>query len=276
MLVPHLTPTDGPADPGRSDKSWLAWERDLLGMYLSDHPLRRIAATLQERVDTSINELGPHLDGLVVQVGGCIRDVRAFVPRKSTTGQRMAFLQIEDLTGACEVVVFNRVFEEVAELLRPDAVVVIRGKVEVGRQGSNGAPAIIGSDDEERDSEPAKIRADAIFALDEPDWSPGDATARCTFAWPATSTTMSPACTARSLSTPVICRWSSTSRAPSRSTTSRLTPPSRSSRARPRARRRGSARTRYLPRRDEARSRPRARDLGCRTPRLIARTRRWR
>jgi len=84
------------------------------------------------------------------------------VPRKSTTGQRMAFLQIEDLTGACEVVVFNRVFEEVAELLRPDAVVIIRGKVEIGRGSSNGA------DDEERDSEPAKIRADAIFAIDDP------------------------------------------------------------------------------------------------------------
>jgi DNA polymerase-3 subunit alpha len=166
-LVPHLVSGDAPADPGRADESWLAWERDLLGMYLSDHPLRRIAATLQERVDTSINELGPHLDGLVVQVGGCIRDVRAFVPRKSTTGQRMAFLQIEDLTGACEVVVFNRVFEEVAELLRPDAVVVIRGKVEVGRQGANGAVVAGAGDDEERDAEPAKIRADAIFALDD-------------------------------------------------------------------------------------------------------------
>ena len=152
---------DGGA-PERGDDSWLAWERDLLGMYLSDHPLRRIAAALQERVDTSINELGAHLDGLIVQVGGCVRDVRAFVPRKSTTGQRMAFLQIEDLTGACEVVVFNRVFEEVAELLRPDAVVIIRGKVEIGRGSSNGA------DDEERDSEPAKIRADAIFAIDDP------------------------------------------------------------------------------------------------------------
>ncbi len=130
-LVPHVAPADGDSAPGRSDDSWLAWERDLLGMYLSDHPLRRIATTLQARVDTSINELGGHLDGLIVQVGGCIRDVRAFVPRKSTTGQRMAFLQIEDLTGSCEVVVFNRVFEEVADLLRPDAVVVIRGKVEI-------------------------------------------------------------------------------------------------------------------------------------------------
>ncbi len=161
-LVPHAIPAADGSEPAGADDSWLAWERDLLGMYLSDHPLRRIAAVLQERVDTSINELGAHLDGLVVQVGGCIRDVRAFVPRKSTTGQRMAFLQIEDLTGACEVVVFNRVFEETADLLRPDAVVVIRGKVEIGRTAAGG------SDDEERDSEPAKIRADAIFAIDDP------------------------------------------------------------------------------------------------------------
>ncbi|HWF57091.1 MAG TPA: DNA polymerase III subunit alpha [Candidatus Dormibacteraeota bacterium] len=163
-LIPRAMIAGGGGDleHGHGDDSWLAWERDLLGMYLSDHPLRRIAGALQERVDTSINELGAHLDGLIVQVGGCIRDVRAFVPRKSTTGQRMAFLQIEDLTGACEVVVFNRVFEEVAELLRPDAVVIIRGKVEIGRGASNGV------DDEERESEPAKIRADAIFAIDDP------------------------------------------------------------------------------------------------------------
>jgi DNA polymerase-3 subunit alpha len=161
-LVPHLAPVGTIATAGSGDESWLAWERDLLGMYLSDHPLRRIAATLQERVDTSINELGAHLDGLVVQVGGCIRDVRAFVPRKSTTGQRMAFLQVEDLTGACEVVVFNRVFEEVADLLRPDAVVIIRGKVEAGRAAPNAA------DEDDREAEPAKIRADAVFAIDDP------------------------------------------------------------------------------------------------------------
>jgi DNA polymerase-3 subunit alpha len=80
----------------------------------------------------------------------------------------MAFLQIEDLTGACEVVVFNRVFEEVAELLRPDAIVIIRGKVEVGRPGGNGAAAAgTAADDDEREAEPAKIRADVIFAMDD-------------------------------------------------------------------------------------------------------------
>ncbi len=161
-LVPRAALPGEQGESRGGDETWLAWERDLLGMYLSDHPLRRIAPTLAERVDTSITELGAHLDGLVVQVGGCIRDVRAFVPRKSTAGQRMAFLQVEDLTGACEVVVFSRLFEEVADLLRPDAVVIIRGRVETGR------PSATGADEEEREGEPAKIRADAVFAVDDP------------------------------------------------------------------------------------------------------------
>ena len=144
----------------------LAWEREFLGMYLSDHPLRRVASELQERIDTTINELGPHLDGLLVQVGGAVRDVRTFVPRKSTTGQRMAFLQIEDLTGSCEVVVFARTFEECAAVLRPDAVVVVRGKVEANRP-ANGAAPPVADDDERSDVEPAKILAEAVYAFDD-------------------------------------------------------------------------------------------------------------
>ena len=141
----------------------LSWERDLLGVYLSDHPLRRIAETLHERVDTSLNELGAHLDGLYVQVGGTVREIRAFVPRRSTTGQRMAFLQLEDLTGSCEVVVFARCFEECAALLKQDAVVVVRGKVETSRNGIAAAPA---SEDDEQ-TEPAKIIAEAVYAIDD-------------------------------------------------------------------------------------------------------------
>jgi DNA polymerase-3 subunit alpha len=144
----------------------LSWEREFLGMYLSDHPLRRIAGELQQRVDTTINELGAHLDGLIVQVGGAIRDVRTFVPRRSTTGQRMAALQIEDLTGTVEVVVFARVFEECAEVLRPDAVIVVRGKVEVGR-GASGAPPPAEEDDRV-EVEPPQILAEAVYAYDDP------------------------------------------------------------------------------------------------------------
>ena len=141
----------------------LAWERELLGLYLSDHPLRRVASVLSERVDTTIGELGPHLEGLIANIGGTARDVRAFVPRKSTTGQRMAFIQLEDLTGSCEVVVFPRLFEECAEILKPDAVIVVRGRIESDRPNavSNGSDP-----DAERPS--VKIIAEGVYALDDP------------------------------------------------------------------------------------------------------------
>jgi DNA polymerase-3 subunit alpha len=146
----------------------LSWEREFLGMYLSDHPLRRIAGELQQRVDTTINELGAHLDGLIVQVGGAIRDMRTFVPRRSTTGQRMAALQIEDLTGSVEVVVFARVFEECVSALRPDAVVVVRGKVEAGRTASTGSTPVAGEEEDRVDLEPPQILAEAVYAYDDP------------------------------------------------------------------------------------------------------------
>ena len=163
--VPVIAPAGGSALPPAPPDERLAWEREYLGMYLSDHPLRRVVSELQQRVDTSISELGPHLDGLLVQIGGAVRDVRTFVPRKSTTGQRMAFLQIEDLTGSCEVVVFARTFEECAAVLRPDAVVVVRGKVEANRPANGATPAA--DDDERNDVEPAKILAESVYALDD-------------------------------------------------------------------------------------------------------------
>ncbi len=142
----------------------LTWERELLGMYLSDHPIRRLGEQFEDRVDTNIGELGRHLDELIVQVGGLVRDMRAVVPRRSTTGQKMAFLTIEDMTGECEVVVFSRVFEECAAVLRPDAIVVVRGRVEMGSAAQGGAAA--GADDAE--VEKPKIIAEAVYGIDDP------------------------------------------------------------------------------------------------------------
>lgn len=138
----------------------LAWEREYLGMFLSEHPLAAVREKLMERTDTTLTELDRHLDGLVVQVGGMIRDIRTFVPKRSTTGQKMAFLQLEDLTGSVEVVVFSRVFDECVDLMRQDAVVVIRGKVE-----SQGDENVIHEDVE---GERPKILAEAVYALDDP------------------------------------------------------------------------------------------------------------
>ncbi|MFN2451328.1 MAG: DNA polymerase III subunit alpha [Candidatus Dormibacteria bacterium] len=156
------------ADP-EVDENRLRWERELLGMYLSDHPLRKLTAELGERSDATVSELGPHLDGLTVQLAGAVRDVRAFVPKsRAATGERMAFLQLEDLTGACEVVVFTRTFAECVQLLRPDAVIVVRGRVESTGRGGAAPVAGMGEDEALPDSAPAKIVAEAVFALDDP------------------------------------------------------------------------------------------------------------
>ena len=150
----------------------LRWEREYLGIYLSDHPLRRVADRLAERVDTTIGELGSHLDGLYVQVGGAIRDLRSFIPRRSSSGQRMAFMTLEDLTGACEVVVFARTFEECSDLLSLDQVVVVRGRVQTGRgtvaAGGRSAVAAAEEEDEHADQEPVNIIAEAVYAFDDP------------------------------------------------------------------------------------------------------------
>jgi DNA polymerase-3 subunit alpha len=160
LHMPNVQPTP--------DKDRLDWEKEFLGMYLSDHPLRRVEDELRARTDTSIGELGAHLDGCTVQVGGTLREVRAFVPKRSTTGQRMAFLQLEDMSGTCEVVVFARTFEDCVDVLRPDNVVVVRGRVEAapragGRPPDGNAP----SEEERTEPEPPKILAEVVYALDD-------------------------------------------------------------------------------------------------------------
>ena len=210
----------------------LSWEREFLGMYLSDHPLRRIAGELQQRVDTTINELGAHLDGLIVQVGGAIRDMRTFVPRRSTTGQRMAALQIEDLTGSVEVVVFARVFEECVSALRPDAVIVVRGKVEAGRTVSRrnldaGARRRTASTSSRRRSSPRRSTRMTIRASPH-----GDGTAPCTSASAPRRSAFSARSGTRSRSTRAIARWSSTSTRERASTRSRSPSTSPSNRVR--------------------------------------------
>jgi DNA polymerase-3 subunit alpha len=90
------------------------------------------------------------------------------VPRRSTTGARMAFLQLEDMTGTCEVVVFARTFEECAALLRPDAVVVVRGRVESPRGSESLVGAAAAEEDEVVEAQPAKLIAELVMSLDDP------------------------------------------------------------------------------------------------------------
>jgi DNA polymerase-3 subunit alpha len=108
----------------------LAFEREMLGLYVSDHPLLGVEAALAALVDTSIAGLAdPDLrrDAQIVTVGGLVSGIT----RKTTraTGEPYAVLMLEDLEGAVEVMVFPALYRQVAPVLAEDAVLVVKGRV---------------------------------------------------------------------------------------------------------------------------------------------------
>jgi DNA polymerase-3 subunit alpha len=106
----------------------LVMEKEMLGLYISDHPLRHVHDILTARVNVPLHQLMELPDKSPVVVGGIITGVK-----RTTTkgGSAMAFLSLEDLTGNCEVIIFPKTYEQVHYLLKRDAVVIIRGKVDV-------------------------------------------------------------------------------------------------------------------------------------------------
>jgi len=150
----------------------LRLEKELLGLYLSDHPLRRISAELAKLSDTQAVEVTSALQDTEVRVAGLVREVRRVVTRK---GQIMAYASLEDLTGTVDVVLFPRIFEQVRLLFEPDKVIVVQGKVDA-RAGSTRASGSSGGAPPEPDMEPevetASVVADMAWLWDDPECVP--------------------------------------------------------------------------------------------------------
>ncbi|MBA3630889.1 MAG: DNA polymerase III subunit alpha, partial [Actinobacteria bacterium] len=106
----------------------LAMEKEVLGLYVSDHPLLGIDGLLARMTDTSIGSLGDRSPGEVAVIGGMVGELRKKVTRR---GDVMLLLGLEDLTGAVvEVIVFPKVHEQFSALVRPDAVILVKGRVD--------------------------------------------------------------------------------------------------------------------------------------------------
>jgi DNA polymerase III subunit alpha len=149
----------------------LRLEKELLGLYLSDHPLRRISAELAKLSDTQAVEVTSALQDTEVRVAGLVREVRRVVTRK---GQIMAYATLEDLTGTVDIVLFPRVFEQTRLLFEPDKVVVVQGKVDA-RAGSTRASGAASSPVEpemEAEVETASVVADMAWLWDDPECVP--------------------------------------------------------------------------------------------------------
>ena len=119
--------TDGLPDvPEFDKKDLLAQEKEVLGLYISGHPLESLTEELRMRTH-SVQSLQDKLDGDRCTVGGIVTALRRTATKK---GDPMAFVTLEDLTGQTEVVVFPKLYAQVdKDLIQPDCIVLLRGKV---------------------------------------------------------------------------------------------------------------------------------------------------
>ena len=117
----------------------LRMEKEMLGIYLTDHPLNDVREKIVQiiNMDTGIlsdpNKIAAIKNGTYVTMAGLITNVRKMITKK---GAQMAFLSVEDLYGQIEVVVFARTFEAYRQNLEEDRIVVIRGKLDLAEEGS--------------------------------------------------------------------------------------------------------------------------------------------
>jgi DNA polymerase-3 subunit alpha len=104
----------------------LAWEKELLGIYLSEHPLREYGSALKSAVSHQLSTISKDMEGKRVKVGGIISNIKKINTR---SGQPMLFVGIEDLSGKSELLVFPKLLAETPELWQVDNIVLVEGKI---------------------------------------------------------------------------------------------------------------------------------------------------
>ncbi len=110
----------------------LRHEKEMLGQFVTDHPLLGVREALAAQTDREIADLAELGDGDLVTVGGIIG---AVARRYTRRGEPYALFRLEDLAGAVDVVAFPGVYEQVPELVATDRIVLVRGRVDLrGRQ----------------------------------------------------------------------------------------------------------------------------------------------
>jgi DNA polymerase-3 subunit alpha len=105
----------------------LALEKESLGLYVSEHPLDAVRDQLRRKTDCRMAEVERRRDGEVVTVAGIVAAIKQLTTKK---GDPMVFLRLDDLSGSMEAVVFNSVYTAARELLEPDRVLVVKGRID--------------------------------------------------------------------------------------------------------------------------------------------------
>jgi DNA polymerase-3 subunit alpha len=120
-LIPKLPPVPAP-----SSRELLAWEKETLGIFVSGHPLADSQRLLLRQGATLVKDLHALADDAPVVVAGIVTGARRTLTK---TGQQLLIAQVEDTTGGCDVLVFSKLYGQVNELFKIDAIVVVKGRL---------------------------------------------------------------------------------------------------------------------------------------------------
>jgi DNA polymerase-3 subunit alpha len=110
----------------------LAMEKETLGTYLSSHPLSEVRDALRARVDCPLSELAGKPDGAWVTVGGIVAECKKI---RTKSGSQMMFATLDDVEGQVEMLVFKADQAQSATAIEPDAVVLVRGRIDHKERG---------------------------------------------------------------------------------------------------------------------------------------------
>lgn len=141
-LQPTITLQASPTQ--YTSKERLTWERELLGLYISAHPLDEYDAYFAEQT-VPLVQMKPDVDGKKMTIGGIVSTVRTIITK---SGSKMAFVGLEDKTGESEIIVFPNLYEQVGAKLQQDAVIRASGKASArDRDGNLGTEAKLIADE---------------------------------------------------------------------------------------------------------------------------------
>ncbi len=108
-------------------KTLLAFEKEMLGLYISDHPLLGVEPTMRRATTCSISSLWDQADGTQVTIGGLVSGISR---RFTRNGDPMVFFNLEDLDGNVEVVAFPRTVAASGPLIQEDAILLVSGRLD--------------------------------------------------------------------------------------------------------------------------------------------------
>ena len=129
---PAASPFSAPAHPAIPSHEYerpelLAMEKESIGVFITEHPLKRVHEALAMKADCTIAEVAERKDGEWIKVGGMITEAKKIRTRNGST---MMFATVDDLEGTVEVVVFEKAMAAAEGVLATDEIVLVRGRVD--------------------------------------------------------------------------------------------------------------------------------------------------